>query len=193
MRALKATEFIAMNDREIIDLYFARNDAAVSETMAKYGRMLRSIAYGILHNSSDSEECENDTYLAAWNRIPPLRPKVFSAFLGRIARNLAINRYRYYAADKRNRALEVALDELVEILPGGEPAVEASAVAECVARYLSGKSRAQRIVFVRRYWYCDSVNQIATDCGFSESKVKSMLMRMRRELRLELERSGIRA
>ena len=181
-----------MNDREIIDLYFARNDAAVSETMAKYGRMLRSIAYGILQNSSDSEECENDTYLAAWNRIPPLRPRVLSAFLGRIARNLAINRYRYYAAEKRNRALEVALDELVEILPG-EPTIEASAVAECVARYLSGKGRAQRIVFVRRYWYCDPVHQIASDCGFSESKVKSMLMRMRRELRLELERSGIRA
>ena len=183
-----------MNDREIIDLYFARSDAAISETMGKYGRMLRSIAYGILRNAADSEECENDTYLAAWNRIPPLRPKMFSAFLGRITRNLAINRYRYYTADKRNRAFEVALDELGEILPGGEAAdanCDATAVTECIAKYLTSRSRAKRIVFVRRYWYCDSVNQIAQDCGFSESKVKSMLMRMRRELRAELERSGI--
>ena len=183
-----------MNDREIIDLYFARDGAAVSETMGKYGRMLRSIAYNILRNAADSEECENDTYLAAWNRIPPLRPKVFSAFLGRIARNLAINRYRYYTADKRNRAFEVALDELGELLPGGGEAdagCDAAAVAECIEKYLSKKGRTKRIVFVRRYWYCDSVGQIASDCGFSESKVKSMLLRMRRELKVELERSGI--
>ena len=183
-----------MNDKEIIDLYFARSDAAVAETMGKYGRMLRSIAYGILRNAADSEECENDTYLAAWNRIPPQRPKLLSAFLGRIVRNLAINRYRYYTADKRNRAFEVALDELGELLSGGEGVdanCNAAAVTECIAKYLSGKSRAKRIVFVRRYWYCDSVGQIAEDCGFSESKVKSMLMRMRRELKAELERSGI--
>ena len=183
-----------MNDKEIIDLYFARSDAAVAETMGKYGRMLRSIAYSILRNAADSEECENDTYFAAWNQIPPQRPKLLSAFLGRIVRNLAINRYRYYTADKRNRAFEVALDELGELLPGGEAVdanCNAAVVTACIAKYLSGKSRAKRIVFVRRYWYCDSVHRIAEDCGFSESKVKSMLMRMRRELKAELERSGI--
>ena len=182
-----------MNDREIIDLYFARSDAAVSETMAKYGRMLRSIAYGILHSVPDSEECENDTYLAAWNAIPPQRPRVFAAFLGRIARNLAINKYRYYAADKRSRAAEVPLDELGEILSGApDERCEAAAVSECISRYLARQSRAKRVVFVRRYWYCDSVSRIASEYGFSESKVKSMLLRMRRELRTYLERSGVR-
>ena len=109
-----------MEDKEIIDLYFARNENAITETAQKYGRMLKSIAYGILKNVSDCEECENDTYLAAWNKIPPQIPKIFAAFLGRIMRNIALDKYAYYTAAKRNREFETALCELDDILPGGE-------------------------------------------------------------------------
>lgn len=95
-----------MKDNEIIDLYFARNENAISETAQKYGRMLKAIAYGILKNVSDCEECENDTYFAAWNKIPPQIPKALAAFLGRITRNIALDKYAYYTADKRNREFE---------------------------------------------------------------------------------------
>lgn len=184
-----------MEDKEIIDLYFARNETAISETANKYGRMLKSIAYSILKNISDSEECENDTYLAAWKGIPPQIPKVLAAFLGRIARNIAINKYEYCMADKRNREFEVTLSELDEIQSGNrssEIKFETSEVSDCITRYLYSKSYIKRVVFVRRYWYCDAIGKIASDYGFSESKVKSMLMRMRKELKTYLERSGLR-
>ena len=183
-----------MEDKEIIDLYFARNEAAIFETENKYGRMLRFIAYNILKNVSDSEECENDTYHAAWNKIPPHTPHCLSAFLGRIARNIALNKYDYYTADKRNREFETVLSELEDIRSGrGAPELhlETRATADCINRFLRSKAYIKRIVFVRRYWHGDSVKKIAMDCGFSESKVKSMLMRMRNELKICLERNGI--
>ena len=181
-----------MDDKQIIDLYFARSETAISETAGKYGRMLRSIAYGILKNAPDSEECENDTYLAAWNIIPPQMPERLAAFLGRIVRNIAINKYEYYTADKRNRDMEVAIDEIGEMISAESADIEASAVSDCISSYLHRKSYIKRVVFVRRYWYGDGIRKIASDCGFSESKVKSMLMRMRKELKVYLERNGIR-
>ena len=181
-----------MDDKEIIDLYFARSEAAIFETAGKYGRMLKSIAYSILKNISDSEECENDTYLAAWNRIPPQMPKVLAAFLGRIVRNIAINKYEYYTADKRNRELDVAIDELGDILPVAAAEYESTKLSDCISDYLHSKSYTKRVVFVRRYWYCDAINKIASDYGFSESKVKSMLMRMRNELKIYLERNEVK-
>lgn len=183
-----------MDDKEIIDLYFARSETAITETARRYGPMLRAIAYGILGNAADSEECENDAYLAVWNCIPPQRPRVLPAFLGRIARNIALDKYAYYGAEKRNRALETALDELEALLPGGaDPAAscEQAELAGCIDEYLRRQSRVKRLVFVRRYWYCDPVAKIAADWGFSESKVKSMLMRMRKELKVFLERKGV--
>lgn len=181
-----------MEDKQIIDLYFARNETAISETAGKYGRMLKSIAYGILKNIPDSEECENDTYLAAWNRIPPQTPGNLAAFLGRIVRNIAINKYEYYTADKRNRDLEVAIDEIGEIISGEPTDLDAAAISECISDYLRDKSYTKRVVFVRRYWYGDGISKIASDYGFSESKVKSILMRMRKELKVYFERNGIR-
>lgn len=178
-----------MDDKEIIDLYLARNEAAILKTSEKYGRMLKSVAYGILNNISDSEECENDTYLAAWNRIPPQIPRALAAFLGRIVRNKAINKYKYYTADKRNREMEIALDEIGDIL-SGDIADNKSEISDCISAYLHTKSYTKRVVFVRRYFYCDTVSKIASDCGFSESKVKSMLMRMRNELKIYLEGEG---
>lgn len=183
-----------MEDEEIIGLYFDRNEQAISATAAKYGRWIRSIAQNILRDASDSEECESDVYVAAWNRIPPQYPRRLAAFLGRMARNIALDRYDYHAAARRNRALEVAISELEEALPDGqsvEGRVEASELTEAIDGFLRGTSRTRRIVFVRRYWYCDSIRQIASAQGFSESKIKSMLMRTRRELKLYLERRGL--
>lgn len=183
-----------MEDKEIIDLYFARKDNAIAETARKYGRMLRSIAYRILNNNADSEECENDTYLAAWNKIPPLIPSDLAAFLGRVVRNIALDKHDYYTADKRNRTFEMALDELGDILPdNASPDREygIKETAQCISDFLHTKSYDKRVVFVRRYWYCDDISKIAADCGFSESKVKSMLMRMRDELKVYLKRNGV--
>ncbi len=183
-----------MEDEKIIELYFARDESAISATATKYGRWIRSIAQNILRDASDSEECESDVYVAAWNRIPPQYPRRLVAFLGRMARNIALDRYDYYAASRRNRALEVALSELEEVLPDAqsvEGRVEASELSEAIDGFLRGIGRTKRIVFVRRYWYCDSIRQIASAQGFSESKVKSLLMRTRRELKQYLERSGL--
>ncbi len=183
-----------MDDREIIDLYLARSENAISETKSKYGRMIKSVAYNILNSISDSEECENDTYYAAWNKIPPERPKYLSAFLGRIARNIASDKHDYYTAGKRNKDFEVTLSELGDMLPGGitpEAELDKRAISEAISAYLKKKDYKKRTVFVRRYWYCDSVSKIALDFGFSEGKVKSMLLRMRKELKIYLEGNGI--
>lgn len=183
-----------MEDSKIIDLYFDRNEDAISETSAKYGGMIKSIAYNILKNTADSHECENDTYFAAWNRIPPDIPRCLAAFLGRITRNIALDRHDYYSAAKRNRDFEVALSELGELLskePNPETSCEARETAELISDFLRQKSYTKRVVFIRRYWYCDSISKISSDFGFSESKVKSMLMRIRKELRKYLEQNGV--
>lgn len=181
-----------MEDSKIIEMYFARDEAAINQTAEKYRGMIRSIAYNILHNRDDSEECENDTYLAAWKQIPPTEPKNFGAFLGRIARNIALDKYAYYTADKRNREFETALSELREITGGGtEAEFELLETGNKISDFLRGQNRVKRSVFVRRYWYCDSINEIALRYGFSASKVKSMLMRTRRELKIYLIGEGI--
>ena len=183
-----------MEDREIIGLYLARNEAALTETAKKYGRMVRSVAYGILKNEADSEECENDTYLSAWGSIPPQRPTSLGAYLGRIARNAALGRLEYYAAEKRSRVLETPLDELGDIASGSptpEAELEQAELSRLIDAYLRGKSRAKRVVFVRRYWYCDPIGKIAREQGYSESKVKSMLARTRKKLRAHLEKEGL--
>lgn len=183
-----------MEDKEIIDLYLARSESAITQTAAKYGNLIKSIAYNILKNRADSEECENDTYYAAWNRIPPQIPACFHAFLGRIARNIALDRHDYYTAEKRNCELEVLLSELGEVRSNGqstESELDAQEAAACISAFLHTKEHAKRVIFVRRYWYCDPVAKIAADYGFSESKVKSMLMRMRKELKIYLERNGL--
>ncbi len=183
-----------MEDTQIIDLYLARNENAISETSKKYGHMLKSIAYNILKNNADSEECENDTYNVAWNKIPPHIPQYLAAFLGRIIRNISLDKYDYYTAAKRNHAFEITLSEMGDILPDHqtpELEYEAKETAGYINTFLSTKSYIKRTIFVRRYWYCDTISKIAEDYGFSESKVKSMLMRMRNELKTVLERREV--
>lgn len=183
-----------MDDKEIVDLYMSRNENAIAETAAGYGGYIHRIVSGTLRDPSDCEECENDVYNILWNSIPPERPMSFKAFLGKVARNTALDRYWYNNAAKRGGRMNIVLSELGDCVPSGE-SVEHSAelkeLAGYINKYLGGLDKRKRQVFVRRYWYCDGIKAIAEYFGYSESKVKSMLMRMRSGLKKYLERQGI--
>jgi len=184
-----------LDDNMILDLYWARSESAIRETAQKYGGYCTKIAMNILQNSEDTEECVNDTYLKTWNAIPPQRPTIFSSFLGKIIRNLSLNKYKEQRAKKRG-GYEVALllDELEDCVPSGnrvEYEYEAGVIAQTIDRFLHSIDAESRIVFVRRYWYVDSIRSIAARFQMSESKVKSMLFRTRSKLRIYLEKEGI--
>jgi len=184
-----------MDDTKIIDLYWFRSERAIAETAKKYGSYCHSIAFRILRNDQDSEECVNDTWLGAWKAMPPKRPAVLSTFLGRITRNLALNRWKGYNAEKRGAGeMTVALEELKECVPapgGVEGAVEGMALAESIDRFLEALPAEQRRIFVQRYWYLCSIREIAASCGVSENKVKVTLFRARQRLREVLQKEGI--
>ncbi len=183
-----------MEDSQIIDLYWQRSENAISETSKKYGRLCRSIAMNIVGNFSDAEECENDTYVAAWNAIPPTKPNIFSAFLSKITRNIALNRYEYNKAKKRNNEFDLILDELEECVAGRntvESAYEEGELALLLDKFLEKLPKEKRVIFVRRYWYSDAVKDIADRLQISESKVKTSLFRTRKELQEYLEKHGI--
>lgn len=184
-----------MEEKEIIDLYWARSEQAIRETDKKYGKFCHSIAYNILSDHEDSKECVNDTYLHTWNAIPPRRPNKLSAFLGRITRNLALNRYERDTAQKRGGGQTVlALEELAECVPDPntvERQVEDRALAELFNRFLADLPEESRKIFLRRYWQLCPVREIASFYGISESKVKMSLMRTRGKLKHFLEQEGI--
>ena len=181
-----------MEDINIIELYFNRNERAIAETAAKYGAYLHTIAYNILHSSEDSEECTSDTYMKAWNAIPPQRPNILKAFLGRITRNLALNIYQRYTAQKRGGTqTETALDELSDIIASPEKESDSEDIKNCINRFLGELPADQRKIFVLRYWYMSAVSDIAKDFKFSESKVKMTLKRTRDKLKEALLKEGI--
>lgn len=184
-----------MDDRQIIALYNERSEAALSETAKKYGRYCRTVAYNILRNEEDSEECVNDTWMRAWESIPPRCPERLAAFLGKITRNLALNRYKHYSREKRGGGQTLlALEELTECIPatdGTEEAVEEALLVDALNRFLEGQPAEKRKVFLRRYWYLCSVKEIAEDFGLTESNVKMTLLRMRSKLKQTLEKEGI--
>lgn len=184
-----------MDDRQIIALYNERSEAALSETATKYGKYCRTIAYNILYNEEDSEECVNDTWLRAWEAIPPQYPNRLSAFLGKITRNLALNRYKQNAAKKRGGGQTMlALEELTECIPGAnstEEATEEALLIEVLNRFLADLSTEKRKLFLRRYWYLCSVKEIAEDFNLGESNVKMTLLRLREQLKSVLEKEGI--
>lgn len=181
-----------MDDRVIIELYFKRAESAIAETRNKYGRMLKSIALGILRNMEDAQECESDTYLKTWETIPPVRPDVFSAFLSKITRNLSLDRYEYIHAKKRGSGeIPALLDELAECIPSqGSEYADEMALREILDVFLSGLKKDARVIFMRRYWFGDSVAEIAEGYGCSTSKVKMSLMRARKNLKALLEKEG---
>ena len=179
-----------MEDHDIIALYFARDERAVRETADKYGSYCASIAMNILTSREDTEECLNDTWLRAWGSIPPTRPNVLRVFLGKITRNLALDKYKARTAEKRlGGEFAMSLDELDECI-GTEDARDHVALGEIISRFLREQTREARGVFVCRYYYCDSVGDLAKRFGISEGKVKSVLHRMRLRLKRYLEGEG---
>ena len=182
-----------MEDSKIIELYWQRNENAIRQTEIKYGRYCHSIAYNILCSNQDAEECVNDTYVSAWESIPPTRPNRFSAFIGRITRNIALDRYDAAKAKKRDGGVLEPLDELAECIPDpqSEDTSDNSVLAEAINGFLAGLSKRKRIIFMRRYWYCCSIKDIAMDMRMSEINVKVTLMRIRNEFREYLTGKGI--
>lgn len=184
-----------MKDKQIVDLYWARSETAISETDKKYGRYFFYIAHNILLNEEDSKECVNDTYLKAWEVMPPNCPNRLAVFLGKITRNISLNRYKYNHAHKRNgEQMPLVLDELHDCIPSQEcvdKVVDDLALVEVFNRFLAELPAEARKIFLRRYWYLSSIKEIARDYSFTESKVKMSLFRSRNELKLLLEREGI--
>lgn len=180
-----------MTDNQIIQLYLERSENAVEQTKTKYGNYCYSVAMNILDNNEDSEECVNDTYLKAWNCIPPQKPARFSAFLGKITRCLALDMYRRKKAEKRGGRINEVSEELSECLISAddvESHIDEVVLTGIINDFLSQLSAEQRKVFVRRYWYFCSINEIAAENGISKSKVKMMLLRIRNELKAKLEK-----
>ena len=183
-----------MTDEMIVELYWQRDERAIRETELAYGTYIHYIAYAILRDESDAGEITNDTYLKAWNSIPPQRPKPLKAFLGRIARQLSLNRAEYNTADKRGGSqYPLALDELLECVADKQAAPDTAdliALRDALNAFLRSLPTDARRMFIRRYWYMDSIADIASAFAASESRVKSALARAREKLRQKLEREG---
>lgn len=183
-----------MEDARIVQLYWERNEQAISATADKYGAYCASIARNILGDPEDVEECVSDTYLRAWNAIPPHRPQILPAFLGRITRNLALNRYRHSRADKRGGGRLPAVLEELSFVTGGEDAEQAldrREVVDAVNSFLAGLPARKRTIFLCRYWYLDSIAEIGARFGMTEGSVSVTLSRLRRKLRVHLLERGI--
>ena len=183
-----------MEDREIISLFFERNEKAVFETDKKYGGLLRKISMNLLGVFEDAEECVNDTYHTAWLCMPPKNPQSLRAFLGRITRNISVSRYRKNRAKKRYNGIDIMLSELSDCVPDSEDtshAVEARELTRFITVWLAGLSENDRELFIKRYWYCDSVKQLASKSGLSPNKVSQRLFALRCSLKNELENEEI--
>ena len=185
-----------MDDNAIMDLYWARSEKAISETAARYGSYCYSIAYNILSNREDSEESVNDTYLAAWNTMPPRRPSLLGAFLGKLTWYISLDRWKQRSRLKRGGGeVPLCLDELEDCVSGRESTEDTVIRKETIAsvnRFLDSLSETERRVFLCRYWYLDSVDAIAGRFGFSQSKTTSMLHRIRGKLNKQLEKEGLK-
>lgn len=184
-----------MEDSQIVELYWQRNPMAVEETQRKYGAYCQSIAERILGNREDAEETVNDTLAGAWRAIPPHRPTILRTFLGKITRQLALNRLRSRQTQKRGGGETlIILEELDDCVPSGfsiDETLEAQEITRLVNRFLENLRDDERRVFLCRYWYFDSIKDIAAHFGYSQSKVKMLLLRQRKRLRDELQKEGI--
>ncbi len=182
-----------MEDHTIVDLYLARDEDAIHATADKYGERLRGLAQRILEDPLEAQECENDTYFSAWNRIPPHQPREYLfAFLARITRGLAFNRIKEKTAQKRPPVTALS-EELEQCLPAPDDTpcrVEYGELLSSIEAFLNAQKPTDRVIFMRRYWFCDSVNAIAELLGVTESRVKSSLFRTRNRLRQHLTEEG---
>ena len=182
-----------MEDVRIVELFWERSETAIEETQRKYGRYCYHIAYNILFSNEDSEECVNDTYLRAWNAMPPHRPERLSAFLGKIVRNLALDRYDKKMATKRSAGVELALDELEECVADTDEVwnEDEQRLRTAINGFLAALPRRDRMIFIRRYWYVSPISQIATEFGAEEGNIKVILHRVRKKFREHLIKEGI--
>ena len=192
----KADVQVHMEDVGIVRLFLGRDEGALREAGEKYGRMMGRLARNVVGNESDAEECVSDALLAAWNSIPPHKPEKLGPYLARLTRNVSLKRLRRNTAAKRGGGVALlSLGELEECIPGGdgiaEDLAEEGEAARVINEFLSGESRTKRVIFVRRYWHMDTVPDIAAMTGYSEGKIKMILMRMRKKLREKLEKEGI--
>jgi len=184
-----------IDDVAILDMFFAREENAIEQTRQKYGKRLLSTANNILHNSEDAEECVSDTLLKAWQKIPPVRPERFGAFLMKVIRNISLNKWQTNTAVKRGRGeAQLLLDELEGCVPAAsDPSreYEALLVTQSINAFLGRADKISRVAFVQRYFHGESIADISARFGVSESKVKSILFRLRKKLRVYLEKEEV--
>ncbi len=182
-----------MDDLRIIELYFERDEQAIKETDAKYGKLCHRIAYNILNNHEDAEECVNGTYAGVWNAIPPTRPNNFMAFVCKIARNLSLKRLEFVKREKRSQAVLVSLDELEAILPDERyaPDISDEDIGKLISDFLRRQKEDVRNIFIRKYYFFDSIGDIAERYSFTKSKVKNMLFHTRNKLKDYLIKEGV--
>ena len=182
-----------MNDLRIIELYFDRDEPAIKETDTKYGKLCHGIAYNILNNHEDSEECVNDTYVGVWNTIPPTRPNNFMSFVCKITRNLSLKRLEFMKREKRSANVLLSLEELADVLPDERyaPDVSDEEVGKLLSKFLRAQKEDVRNVFIRKYYFFDSIRDIAKRYGFTESKTKNMLFYTRNRLKDYLIKEGV--
>lgn len=183
-----------MEDEKILELFWTRQEEAITETDRKYGKMCSGISYNLLLNLQDAEECVNEAYLGLWNTIPPRYPEVFSAYIAKLVRNISIKRLTYLNAQRRNSGNAVSIHELEQTIPDThsiEDHVTAEELAGSIEKYLSSTDYESRNIFLRRYWFFDSISEIAIRFGISESKVKSRLLRTRKRLYSFLIKEGL--
>ncbi len=177
-----------MQDTQIINGLFDRNESVLSEISEKFGKLCLKVAYNILNNREEAEECVNDTYLNVWNSIPPAKPDNLRAYVCKIARNLSLNRLKYNSAQKRSPGSLISLSDLEEKV-GEQPDYEN--IGGLLDKFLETEKPESRIIFMRRYWFLDSIEEIAMMYNYSESKVKSVLYRTRGRLEKFLKKEGI--
>lgn len=184
-----------MNDEQIVKLYMERSEKAVSETYDKYSAYCNSISFSILQNSEDAEECVNDTFQKAWESIPPNKPNNLKAFLGKIARNTALNRLKHNNTQKRGSGqIDMLLSELEECIPDKfsvENEIYSKQLSQVINDFLEGLKAEKRKIFVSRYWYNRSIKEISEQYNISEEKIKSILFRIRKQLKSHLEKEGM--
>ena len=189
----KKWEVSAVPDQEILDLYWNRQEDAIAQTQHRYGQRLQYLAQQILGNPEDAQECVNDTLLAAWNPIPPKRPQFLFSYLAKVCRNFALGKLDWLNAAKRKAQIVELTQELQNCIPdpAAQQHLEGEELGQLLNRFLTGLSRDNRVIFLRRYFYMESVREIAAFCGISESKVKTQLHRTRMKLFAYLQQEGI--
>ena len=187
-------DVMCLKDHEIVELFFERSEQAITELIIKYGAAVRNVAANILNNLQDMEECQNDTYLQVWNRIPPTRPDYLGAYVCRIARNVCLKRYHANTAEKRNSRYDVALEELEATIPAlstVESDYDAKELTQYLNSFLRELTREDRYLFMRRYWYGDGVSEIAKNLDISAHTASVRLFRIRQKLQVYLKREGM--